>query len=272
METAQTDLYDLRAGGSPVELIFPLVIFFSMFALFYKYDMDSSVIDDEMAPEDLSKRPSTDDKTVSDKYVPGGPLEGVSPSVWYNSGGVYEGGDNKAVKYLDGSFLYTGGSLNMQVVWDWFNGVGVSEDAPETETPKNILHDRKKLMQMDYDDSIQVLKDNHILTHPDLWKTITTKCSDINLKQSAEECLKDRQGLKIIAYKHFASDEPPFTTTVRPFRLQLMDAQEVSLIGTGTENKNCSDLNKVCVSQTKYYLGSVDLIDGYNPALLGYKI
>lgn len=251
--------------------IIPFMFFWAMTLLFYVSDLDSWRMNYEEKPDDgnlVEQDGVMDDPGVSDKFVPGAPLDGMTPGIWgsYDKENDSEG-DNKTIEVdsVLGKIRYSLGSFDTQMVWDWLTGIAYKE-VPSSD-PKERIRNKFASFKMDRKEAVSLLKKLAITEHSDLWEMIVTPCS--STKQNftgSEDCLHTRRNLQVLAWRFFSSDTPPPLYPVRPIRIALVNEEDREFM------KNQIDPKDPDYTRTRYYLGATGPIEGLSPFLLGTQI
>lgn len=251
--------------------IIPFMLFWAMTLLFYVSDMESWRMNYEEAPDEgtpVTKGGVDDDPSVSDKFVPGGRVDGLTPGIWgsYDKENDSEG-DNKTIDIdsVTGKIRYSLGSFDTQMVWDWITGVA-HKVVPKSD-PKEKIRNKYTSLKLSKKESVQLLHDLGILKHSDLWELITTPCS--TTKQNfvgSDDCLVTRRNLQIIAWRFFSSDTAPLIYPVRPIRIPLINENDKEFL------KDSIDPKEKHYTVTRYYLGATGPIEAMSPFLIGTQI
>lgn len=230
-------------------------------------DIESTAYDDEWAPDivkipkDFPEDQVVDDPNIRDTFVPGGPLDGTTPSIFSFGGSGVSGSDNGAFSWEpeSGSVFYSALSFSPMMVFDWISNIGFRDI--RKSNPLTEFGDFLAMHRISRDEAVALLKEAAITKQRDLWKIVSTPCSSLttDIFNSPSECVSARRGIRILAWRFFSSDSTTFYP-VRQLRLRTDDPEEKRILGIGADE---------IYSSVKYFNGVVTPIDAYNPMLTG---
>lgn len=251
--------------------IIPFMLFWALALFFYVSDLDSWRMNHEEAPDNGNLAESNgvlDDPSISDRYVPGGPLDGTTPGIWGSYTKENDDEDENKTIELDtvmGKIRYTAGSFDTQMIWDWISGVAYKR-SPGSE-PKEKIRNMYTSFKINRAEAVALLKDLGITKHGDLWELVVTPCSTTKKKLvNSKDCLQTRRNLQIIAWRFFSSDTPPPLYPVRPIRIAIINSEDRGFL------KGEIDPVESDYSTKRYYIGATGPIEALSPFLLGTEI
>lgn len=220
---------------------------------------DGEVIPDKLFPPTTDPSKVVEDFTISDKFIPGGPLDETTPSIFnFGSWTGVAGSDNGAFSWEpgSGSVFYSASSFSPRMVFDWISNIGFRDILKSS--PLSEFYDYGNMHRISKEEAVSMLKLASITKHKDLWDMVSTPCSAVTSADafdSVEDCIKARHGLRILAWRFFSTDSM-LIYPARAIRLKPEGAEEREIL------RLKSDYDYTGV---RYFNGVVTPLDLVNP-------